>query len=50
MKLFKENELKDAIDHAAEGGQALHLFHWFQDPNAPGCFNLIYAASRLNRQ
>lgn len=46
MKLFEENELKDAIDHAREGGQALHLFNWFQDPNAPACFNRATAQGK----
>jgi hypothetical protein len=37
MKLFKERQLKEAYEHAKNGGQALHLF---SDPGVyPGCPN-----------
>lgn len=39
MKLFRQNQLREAYAHAQEGGQALHVFSGaFAGPNAPRVF------------
>lgn len=37
MRTFQQREIREAIMHAAEGGQALHL-HVFITPGCPRCF------------
>lgn len=40
MKRFDGfHSFRDAVAHAAEGGQALHTFQWVETSRAPGCFN-----------
>lgn len=39
MKLFPEREIQQAYDHAAEGGQALHVYRsLWGNGKAPACF------------
>lgn len=42
MKVFKTRELKEAIQHAMEGGQALHL-HRIVFEDSPSCFRSAVA-------
>lgn len=38
MKLFTRREIREAKAYALEGGQALHVFPAYKEPNAPICF------------
>lgn len=37
MRRFESRQIQDAVDHALDGGQALHL-HQILTPGAPACF------------
>lgn len=44
MKLFQQREIREALDHAASGGQALHCHRIIMDrAKAPGCFKRAVA-------
>lgn len=38
MQIFKRTEIREALDFAKEGGQALHLFSGSPSKDVPGCF------------
>jgi len=38
VRRFEMREVREAIAHAAEGGQALHVFRWTAPPTAPAAF------------
>lgn len=48
MKTFGEKEIKDALDYAEGGGQALHIFkNPAVYPGAPACFRMAKVAAHL---
>jgi hypothetical protein len=49
MKSFEFGEVVEAMKHAAEGGQALHLFdpRPFCKPSTPNCFKRAKEAGHL---
>lgn len=38
MKLFIQNQVREALEHAQAGGQALHVYAAIAGMDAPACF------------
>ena len=49
MRVFTYGEIEEALQHAADGGQALHLFdpRPFCKPSTPSCFKRASEAGHL---